>query len=278
VHALQDGFSSVPLSAYGKPYTAPPGVVDETFDAEKAIRKQVNDLPLVEFFSYLAELLKTNPPKPEDAPIVSRMAEIGIVPGEDFDHSKLPLLGHRLDPKLALLELVRDMKSKTPVNGWLYWTSNAGEYGTDYEQRAMVTLIGPGLNYPKDAMYPFSEKDPDGKDYDGSKHRYVMRFDKGQLPPVKGFWSLTMYDPEFFFVPNPIDRYSLSQRDTFVTNPDGSIDLYLQADSPGPDKDANWLPAPKGKFVPMLRLYWPQDTPPSILDGSWTPPPLRRAQ
>ena len=278
VHALQDGFSSVPLSAYGKPYTAPPGVVDETFDAEKAIRKQVNDLPLVDFFSYLAELLKTNPPKPEDAPIVSRMAEIGIVPGEDFDHSKLPLLGRRLDPKLALLELVHAMKSKTPVNGWLYWTSNAGEYGTDYEQRAMVTLIGPGLNYPKDAMYPFSEKDPDGKDYDGSKHRYVMRFDKGQLPPVKGFWSLTMYDPKFFFVPNPIDRYSLSQRDTFVTNPDGSIDLYLQADSPGPDKDANWLPAPKGKFVPMLRLYWPQDTPPSILDGSWTPPPLRRAQ
>lgn len=278
VHALQDGFSSVPLSAYGKPYTAPLGVVDETFDAEKAIRKQVNDLPLVEFFSYLAELLKTNPPKPEDAPIVLRMAEIGIVPGEDFDHSKLPLLGHRLDPKLALLELVRDMKSKTPVNGWLYWTSNAGEYGTDYEQRAMVTLIGPGLNYPKDAMYPFSEKDQDGKDYDGSKHRYVMRFDKGELPPVKGFWSLTMYDPKFFFVPNPIDRYSLSQRDTFVTNPDGSIDLYLQADSPGPDKDANWLPAPKGKFVPMLRLYWPQDTPPSILDGSWTPPPLRRAQ
>jgi len=278
VHALQDGFSCVPLGAYGKPYTAPPGVVDETFDAEKAIRKQVNDLPLVEFFSYLAELLKTNPPKPEDAPIVSRMAEIGIVPGEDFDHSKLPLLGHRLDPKLALLELVHAMKSKTPVNGWLYWTSNAGEYGTDYEQRAMVTLIGPGLNYPKDAMYPFSEKDPDGKDYDGSKHRYVMRFDKGQLPPVKGFWSLTMYDPEFFFVPNPIDRYSLSQRDTFVTNPDGSIDLYLQADSPGPAKDANWLPAPKGKFVPMLRLYWPQDTPPSILDGSWTPPPLRRAQ
>lgn len=278
VHALQDGFSCVPLGAYGKPYTAPPGVVDETFDAEKAIRKQVNDLPLVDFFSYLAELLKTNPPKPEDAPIVSRMAEIGIVPGEDFDRSKLPLLGHRLDPKLALLELVHAMKSKTPVNGWLYWTSNAGEYGTDYEQRAMVTLIGPGLNYPKDAMYPFSEKDPDGKDYDGSKHRYVMRFDKGQLPPVKGFWSLTMYDPEFFFVPNPIDRYSLSQRDTFVTNPDGSIDLYLQADSPGPDKDANWLPAPKGKFVPMLRLYWPQDTPPSILDGSWTPPPLRRAQ
>ena len=205
------------------------------------------------------------------------MAEIGIVPGQEFDDSKLPMLGHKLDPKLALLELVRAMKKKEPVNGWLYWTSNAGQYGSDYEQRAMVTLIGPGLNFPQDAMYPFSEKDADGEEYDGSKHRYVMHFEKGQMPPVKGFWSLTMYDPDFFFVPNPINRYSLSQRDTFVENPDGSTDLYLQAESPGADKEANWLPAPKGKFVPMLRLYWPQDTSPSILDGSWTPPPLTRA-
>ena len=277
VHELQDQFSSVPLSAYGKPYTPPAGVVDETFDMETAVRKQVNDLPLEEFFARLAGLLKANPPKPQDAPIIAQMAEIGIVPGQDFDRGKLPLLGHRLDPKLALLELVRAMKDKKPVNGWLYWTSDAGQYGTDYEQRAMVTMIGPGLNFPQDALYPFSEKDADGKEYDGSKHGYVMHFEKGQMPPVKGFWSLTMYDPDFFFIPNPIDRYSLSQRDTFVTNEDGSVDLYLQAESPGPGKEANWLPAPKGKFVPMLRLYWPQDTPPSILDGSWTPPPLRRA-
>jgi hypothetical protein len=277
VHELQDRFSSVPLSAYGTPHAPPPGVVDEAFDMEKEVRKQVNDLPLDEFFSYLAELLKTNPPKPEDAPIVERMAEIGIVPGQDFDRSKLPRLGHRLDPKLALLELVRAMKGTEPVDGWLYWTSNAGQYGADYEQRAMVTMIGPGLNFPEDAIYPFSQKDADGHEYDGSKHGYVMRFERGRMPPVKGFWSLTMYDPDFFFVPNPIDRYSLSQRDTFVTNEDGSVDLYLQAESPGPEREANWLPAPKGKFIPMLRLYWPQDTPPSILDASWTPPPVRRA-
>ena len=105
-----------------------------------------------------------------------------------------------------------------------------------------------------------------------SKHAYVMRFEKGQMPPVKGFWSLTMYDTDFFFVPNPIDRYSLSQRDTFVTNEDGSVDLYLQADSPGPDKEANWLPAPKGKFIPMLRLYWPRTHRPR----SWMVPGPRR--
>jgi hypothetical protein len=276
VHELQDRFSCVPVSAYGKPYTPPPGAVDETFEMEKEVRKQVNDLALGEFFSYLAELLKANPPKPEDAPIIAQMAEIGIVPGQEFDYHKLPVLGHRLDPKLALLELVHAMKTKKAVDGWLYWTTDAGRYGTDYEQRAMVTMIGPGMNFAEDAVYAFSEKDADGKDYDGSQHGYVMRFEKGQMPPVKGFWSLTMYDPDFFFVPNPLNRYCLSQRDTFVTNADGSVDLYLQAESPGPDKEANWLPAPKGKFVPMLRLYWPQDTPPSILDGSWTPPPLRR--
>ena len=277
VHELQDRFSSVPLSAYGQPYTPPPGVVDETFDMEKAVRKQVNDLPLDEFFGYLAELLKTNPPKPEDAPIVERMAEIGIVPGAGLRPQQAAEAGAQarseagaagVGPRhegqgarqwLALL----DQRRRRVRNG-------LRAAGDGHADRA-------GFELPEDAVYPFSEKDADGKKYDGSKHRYVMRFEKGQMPPVKGFWSLTMYDPDFFFVPNPINRYSLSQRDTFVTNADGSVDLYLQAESPGADKEANWLPAPKGKFIPMLRLYWPQDTPPSILDGSWTPPPVRRA-
>ena len=276
VHELQDRFSSVPLSAYGTPYTPPPGAVDETVDMETAVREQANHLPLEEFFAYVAELLKENPPKPEDAEIVERMAEIGLVPGQDFDGSKLPRLGHKLDPKLALLELVRTMKGKELVNGWLYWTSDVGQYGTDYETRALVTLLGPGMNFAEDAVYPLSQKDADGDEYDGSEHRYVMRFEKGGMPPVKGFWSLTVYDSEFFFVPNAIDRYCLSQRETFVANEDGSVDLYIQAESPGPDRDANWLPAPKGKFQLVLRLYWPEDTPPSILDGSWTPPPLTR--
>jgi hypothetical protein len=277
VHELQDRYESIPLSAYGKPYTPPPAVVDEKFDMKTAVRKQANDLPLDEYFGYLAKMLKDNPPKPEDAPIVAQMAGIGLVPGQDFDRSKLPVLGQKLDPKVALLEMVEAMKAVKPVNGWLYWTTNAGNYGTDYGQRAMVTLIGPGLNFPQDAIYPFSEKDEQGEKYDGAAHQYVIRFEKGRMPPVKGFWSLTMYGPDFFFVKNPINRYNLSQRNTFVTNPDGSLDLYLQAESPGPDKEANWLPAPKGKFIPMLRLYWPTETAPSILDGSWKPPALKRA-
>ena len=98
--------------------------------------------------------------------------------------------------------------------------------------------------------------DADGKPYDGA-HKYVMHFAKGQMPPAKGFWSLTMYNAEYFFVANPLNRYTLSSRNKFKHNQDGSVDLYLQNESPGKDKEANWLPAPKGKFVLMLRLYWP---------------------
>jgi hypothetical protein len=103
-----------------------------------------------------------------------------------------------------------------------------------------------------------------------------MHFDKGQLPPVKGFWSLTMYDSGYFFVANPLNRYSISARQSLKANADGSVDLYLQKDSPGADKESNWLPAPAGKFILMLRLYWPDEDAPSILDGSWVIPPVKR--
>lgn len=276
VHTLQDQFQSVPLNAWGKSYTPPEGIADPNFDMKTGVRDQVNAMPMKDFFSYLSALLKTNPPKPEDAPFMEKLAEIGIVTGQDFDESKLPEIGQRVDPKLALLELLKTFKEKEAVNGWLYWIDNAGQYGTDYKQRALVTLIGPGLNFPEDAIYPFSEKDTEGKEYDGGKYNYTIHFEDGRLPPVNGFWSITMYDKDFFFIQNPINRYNLSQRDSLIKNADGSIDLYLQDESPGAGKEANWLPAPKGKFIPMMRLYWPKDSPPSILDRSWTPPPIKR--
>ena len=130
-------------------------------------------------------------------------------------------------------------------------------------------------NRPEDAVYPVGDTDADGNGFDGASKKYVMNLDKGQFPPVKGFWSLTMYDDKYFFVPNPLNRYALSQRNKFVTNADGSVDLYLQAESPGKTKEANWLPAPKAKFIPMLRLYWPTETSPSIIDGTWKPPAIK---
>jgi hypothetical protein len=281
VHALQDKFSLVPLSSYGKPYTPVPGEVDNNFDMKTAVRDQVDALSVNDYFNYLAKLMKTNPPAAADGPMVATMAKIGLVPGQDFDASKLGAFDKeaiKAVPKLAQAKIIEyAKKSIVPVNGWMVLTKDVGVYGTDYLQRALVTAIGLGANRPEDAIYPTSEKDADGNTYDGNKN-YVMHFDKGQFPPVNGFWSLTMYDGKFFFVPNSLNRYTLSQRNKFVTNTDGSVDLYLQADSPGKGKQANWLPAPKAKFIPMLRLYWPKDTPPSILDGTWKPPAIKAAQ
>ncbi len=281
VHALQDKFSVVPLSSYGKPFTPLPAVVDDSFDMNTAVRKQVDSLDIDTYFNYLAKLMKTNPPTPQDAPIVARMAKIGLVPGQDFDPGKLGFLDRevlRAVPKLALVKMLEHLKEQKTTNGWLYFTSGVGNFGADYLLRGMANALGPGWNRPQDAVYPLSEKDAGGKEYNGAEHNYVIHFDKGGMPPVKAFWSLTMYDTEFFFVPNAIDRYDLSQRSTFITNPDGSVDLYIQAESPGKAREANWLPAPKGKFNLVLRLYWPTRSPPSILDGTWTPPPVKRVR
>ena len=274
VHALQDKFSVVPLSSYGKPYTPPPGEVDPSFDMKTAVRDQVDALSVNDFFNYLAKLMKTNPPTAEDAPMVAKMATIGLVPGQDFDPSKLGVFDKdaiKAVPKLAQLKIVKFLKDMPLTNGWAVF-AKTGTYGTDYLDRATVTAFGLGANRPQDAVYPTGLKDAGGDDFDAASKKYIMHFDKGQMPPVNGFWSLTMYDAQFFFVPNPLKRYTLSQRNKFITNADGSVDLYLQADSPGKAKETNWLPAPKAKFVPMLRLYWPKETPPSILDGTWKPP------
>jgi len=282
VHALQDKFSLVPLSSYGKTYTPPPNEVDASFDMKKAVRDQVDALSVDDYFNYLAKLMKTNPPAPADVPMVEKMKSIGLEPGKDFDPSKLGAFDREAIkgvPKLAQVKIMEYFKKAAePVNGWVYITHNIGIYGTDYTQRALVTAIGLGANRPQDAVYPTSDKDTDGHDYDGASNKYVMHFDKGQMPPVNGFWSLTMYDATYFFVPNSLNRYTLSSRNKFVTNPDGSVDLYLQADSPGKAKEANWLPAPKAKFIPMLRLYWPKETPPSLIDGTWKPPAITVAK
>lgn len=274
VHQMQDEISIVPLSAYGKPYTPPPGKVDPSIDMKTPVRDQVNALSTEAYFNLLAQLLKNNPPAAADAPMLAQMAKLGIAPGREFELDDLaPAVQQALKdvPKLGFGKIMAHFKDAgKDVNGWVFTTAT-GLYGTDYLQRALITAIGLGANRPQDAVYPTSEADAAGKPYDGTKN-YVMHFNKGELPPVDGFWSLTMYNAEYFFVDNPLNRYTLSARNDLKTNADGSVDLYLQHENPGPDKESNWLPAPAGKFIPMLRLYWPKETPPSILDGTWKIP------
>jgi len=282
VHAIQDQVSIVPLSAYGKPYKPEAGAVDAATDMKTAVRDQVNALDAAAYFKRFAELLKTNPPSAEDAPALAKLAKIGIVPGQDFDASKLdPAVakGMASAPKPAQELIMGWLKAGLAAgdlkleNGWVF-TTKAGTYGTAYLQRALITAIGLGANRPQDAIYPTSEGPDVLKKYSGAK-KYVMHFEKGELPPADGFWSLTMYDAQYFFVDNPLNRYNVSSRSKFKPNKDGSIDLYIQNESPGKDKEANWLPAPKEEFILMLRLYWPKEKPPSIIDGSWKIPPVK---
>jgi hypothetical protein len=240
----------------------------------------VNALSTQDYFSLLAALMQHNPASSDDAPMIAKLAKLGIVPGQKFDLARLgdDVAAELQDvPKLGFGKIMGHFKSAgSDENGWTF-TTKAGNYGTDYLQRAFVTAIGLGANRPQDAVYPTSETAVDGQPYMGT-NKYVMHFDKGQFPPVNGFWSLTMYDEQMFFVDNPLNRYTLSARNKFVENADGSVDLYLQHENPGPDKEANWLPAPAGRFIPMLRLYWPKEQSPSILDGTWKPPAIEKAE
>lgn len=275
-HAVMDKYKLVPLSAFGKPYSPPAGKVDPSVDAKTPVREQVHNLDAIAYFTLLAKLMKDNPPAKEDAPLLQQLAKIGLTPGEDFDASKLSPAVAKVVPKLAQEKIMGHFKSAgSDINGWVF-TTKTGLYGTDYLQRALITAIGLGANRPQDAVYPTSEVDAAGKPYSGA-NKYVLHFAKGETPPANAFWSITMYNDKYFFVDNPLDKYTVSPRNDLKYNADGSLDLYIQHESPGKDKEANWLPAPADKFVLMMRLYWPSEKDPSILDGTWKPPGLKVA-
>ncbi|HEU5095674.1 MAG TPA: DUF1254 domain-containing protein [Reyranella sp.] len=277
VHAIQDQCKLVPLGSWGKEYAPPAGKVDPAIDMKTAVRDQVNKLDATAYFTLLAELMKANPPVAADSREMARFASIGLVPGKDFDASKLKADFASRIPTVGFDRIMLQLKVNKSVkneNGWLF-DSVTGVYGTDYLNRALVTAIGLGANRVQDAVYPTSLRDANDNDYSGA-NKYIIHFPKGQLPPAQGFWSVTMYDANYFFVANPLNRYSISARQNLKANADGSVDLYIQNQSPGADKESNWLPAPTGKFVLMMRLYWPSEKAPSIIDGTWKPPPAKK--
>jgi len=281
VNAEQREFKLVPLSSYGKPYTPPAGKIDPTAPSVKdKVRDIIGAMDIQTYFNAVASSMAVNPPAlPQDATIVEEMAKIGLVPGEPFDLTKLPP-----DDQAALAEVVKiasaqiEEQEKTGnkvVNGWLL-TSGTGDYGTNYLWRAAIADFGWGANLTKDAIYPSTKVDSSGATLTGT-NTYVVHFDKGQTPPADGFWSITMYDSDYYFYPNPLNKLTVSMRDNPVPNADGSLDLYFSHDKPANAPQANWLPAPSGEFILMMRLYWPKETPPSILDGTWSPPPVKKA-
>ena len=209
--------------------------------------------------------------------MIERMAKIGLVPGKPFEMSKLdPAVQVALKdiPQTALKKIEANKDSLGEiVNGWVV-TKGLGTYGpASYLKRAVVAAFGWPANQELDAVYPYTEVDSTDQKLTGA-NKYTLTFPKDSTPPVNGFWSITMYmiDQGWWFVPNALNKFTVSLRDNPRYNADGSLTLYFQNETPGADKEANWLPAPKGDFLPMLRMYWPKDKPPSILDGSWKPP------
>jgi hypothetical protein len=241
-----------------------------------AVRDQVDRLSPADYFALLAELMETNGPVAADAPAMAQFARLGLVPGKPLNFASLSPTIQRAMTNARYAGLKRIMAQDKGgglalENGWVVMLK-AGVYGTDYVQRAIVTAVGLGANRPEDAVYPFTQNDVQGAKLNG-KNRYVIRFEQGAFPPARGFWSLTMYDDKWFFVANPLNRYTLSQRNELKRNGDGSTELYLQADSPGTGRESNWLPTPRGDFILMFRLYMPAEAPAfSILDGTWKPP------
>lgn len=276
VHRFQDGLKAVPLSQWGKDYTPPRG----TFDASRDMRAPVDQLPKLPigaFFALFAELTEKNPPHAHDYPILQRMARVGLVPGRPFDliqASPAVQTAFRGAPMAAASKLFDGFKrAGIRVNGWRIILNPMGTYATDYLRRQVSAYSGLGANLVEDAIYPTTIADADGKPLE-SADRYVMHFPPEQLPPVHAFWSLTLYNEQQLFAANRQNRFALGERDPLVKNADGSLDLFIQRASPGPDKESNWLPAPQeGRFSMTLRLYWPK---PDALDGTWAPPPVSR--
>lgn len=275
VHALQDQYTLRTLKdRWKKVYVPPNGTVSATVNMKTPVRDQVNALNASQFFNTLATSMKDNPPSAQDAAMVAKMKKLGIVPGEQFDISKVdPAIAKGLEQavKEGPQTIVANVdKMGISKNGWKYSFKN-GNFGKDYLTRAVVAYFGLGANLADDAIYPMTTVDNTGKTLNGSNH-YVIHIARGQLPPVKGFWSLTLYNDKFFFAPNSLNRFNLNDRSDMTRNNDGSVDIYIQHESPGVDREANWLPAPKGNFALVFRFYWPKA---AILDGKWVPPAVR---
>jgi hypothetical protein len=276
---VQAGYKAEPLSAYLK-QPAPPAAPAINFPKINAAMVKTG------FFEYLDFALQFAPPGPEEKAIRAKLARIGVGAGKTFDFKDLSL-EHKAEVVLAM----KDGEAKVEhylsngvkqINGWKVGSffGDRAFFNGNWLERAAAAKGGIYGNDAIEAMYPLTKTLADGEVLDGSKHKYVLTFHAGQLPPVNAFWSVTMYDGKTqLLIKNPINRYLINSPmlPSMKTDADGSLTLYIQKDSPGADKESNWLPAPDDPIYLVMRLYWPKTTPPSILppgEGTWKPPAL----
>jgi hypothetical protein len=279
---VQAGYKVQPLSAYLK-QPAPPQAPAIDFPKVNAEMVKTN------FFEYLDFALQFAPPGPEEQAIRAKLASIGIGAGKTFnfkdlsaEHKAAVLLGMK-EGETKVEDAVAHVGAK--INGWSIAsiTGDRAFFNGNWLARAVAAKAGIYGNDAVEAMYPLTTTLANGDVIDTSKHNYTLTFAAGQFPPVNAFWSVTMYDGKTqFLIKNPIDRYLINapMLPSLKKNPDGSLTIYLQKDAPSADKKPNWLPAPDGPDYLVMRLYWPKETPPSILpagSGTWQPPPVVQA-
>ena len=235
---------------------------------------QMKALNTTEFFNRLMKLMVSNPPSPEDAPLLARLAQLEIKPGQAVHLSGSNALSFSLGRWIANQRVMKALNTKAQDGSWSYPPLNLGRYGTDYNTRAAVAMVGLGANLPEDAAYPNTALDHQGQALNG-KHRYRLHFAANALPPVKAFWSITAYGADEFLIDNPLQRFAIGDRDPLVFNADGSLDLWVQATPPSQkEAAANWLPVQMGApFLLNARLYWPED---KALNGQWKMPVVER--
>lgn len=280
---VQDGYKLQPLSAYLH-QPAPPAA--QAVDFPKIDKEMIK----AGFFDYLDFVLQFAPAGPEEQAIRAKLATIGVGPGKTFNYKDLSV-EHKaavlLGMKAGQDKIKEFLETKiTKVNGWIV-ASPFGDrafYNGDWLLRSAAAAAGILGNSAVEAVYPAAKTLENGEVPDANKHNYTLTFAKGLLPPVNAFWSVTMYDGKTqLLIKNPLDRYLINSPmlPGMKRNSDGSLTIYLQNKSPGKAKESNWLPAPDGPIYVVMRLYWPKDTPPSILpagEGTWKPPVLVQTQ
>lgn len=275
VHAQQDNYKLIPLSAWNKDYMPPKVLLTNPNEPILPI-EQVDEMDDIYFFTKFLSLMALNPPHTDDTDIVSHLKTVGISPGQTIDPTKMDggqisaiSAGFR-DAQQKLGAAIR--KNREPKTGWDLAIKNVGRYGTDYVTRAVIAFNAIGANLPQDAVFTSTSTDSEGKTLQGSQD-YIIHIKKEDLPPTSAFWSLTMYDNNNLLVQNDLLRYSLNSKSNLLYNPDGSLDIHLTYDSPQNDYERNWLPTPEGPFKLTLRIYSPGA---ALLDGSWTPPEIKK--
>lgn len=277
VHRLQDGLS---LQRLAGPQAAALPNAPASASAPKAAQlppspvQQMQLMATDAFFSRLMAAMVDNPPNAADAPMLMKLARIGLAPGQAPQWNMLDRWAISLGRWIAERKVAQELKSpRELLRGWSTPPLILGQYGTNYNIRAVVAMVGLGANLAADALYPNAQVDAQGEALSGS-HRYRLHFEATGLPPVKAFWSLTAYGADDFLIDNPLHRYALGDRDPLVFNADGSLDLWIQADAPPPDKRSNWLPVKAGeRFRLNARLYWPKQ---DALNGNWGMPAVER--